>query len=165
MENSEQIDKMSDIDKMTFELLLNKNQYNRYLSVTNPQKLEEQQHFFKKIEKYKIGIRNLLNDFLEDPKKQINNELNESFQGFSRTCIKYLENTDYGEQPTKCHYNEDDDVLFDERQMEDNEISADSLDKISKAFWSGNCKSSTTKSESGEVFEKREGFWHVPKKR
>jgi len=130
-------DKMSGLDKITLGLLLNKNQYSRYLSLTNPQKLEEEQKILKKIEKHKIDIRNLLNDFLEDPKKQINNELNESFLDFARTCIKYLENTDYEEQPTKCHYNEDDDaVLFDERRMEDNEISSDSLDKISKAFWS-----------------------------
>ena len=133
---NELTEKMNDLDKITLELLLNKTQYSRYLSVTNPEKLEEQQKFFKKIEKYKIGIQNLLNDFLEDPKKLINNELNESFQEFSRTCIKYLENTDdFREEPSKCHYNEDDDdMLFDEKRMENNEISADSLDKISKAF-------------------------------
>lgn len=127
-------DNMNELDKITLGLLLNKNQYNRYLYVTNPQKLEEEQKFLKKVEKYKMGIQNLLNDFLEDPKKQINNELNESLLDFSRTCIKYLENTDYEELPSK-HCYEDDDVLFDEKRMKDNDISADSLDKISKTFW------------------------------
>jgi hypothetical protein len=131
-------DNMNELDKITLGLLLNKNQYNRYLSVTNPQKLEEEQKFLKNIEKYKMGIQNLLNDFLEDPKKQINNELNESLLDFSRTCIKYLENIDYEELPSKHCYedeDEDEDVLFYEKRMKDNDISADSLDKISKAFW------------------------------
>ena len=128
-------DKMSIVDKLTFELLLNKNQYNRFLSVTNPRKYEEEQIFYKKIQKYKIGIHNILNDFLEDPKKQINNEVNESFQDFARTCLKYLENEDFESQSTKYQYSEEDtDVLFDEKNM-DNELSADSLDKISKTFW------------------------------
>jgi len=134
MEN--QTDKMSDLDKITFELLLNKNQYSRYLSVTNPQKLEEEKRFFEKIKKYRGGIVELFEDFLEDPKKEFNNELNEAFQGFARTCIKYLENADYEEKPAKHYYHEDEedkDVLFDESRM-DQEISADSLEKISKTF-------------------------------
>jgi hypothetical protein len=137
MEN--QTDKMSELDKITFELLLNKNQYNRYLSVTNPQKLEEEHRFFEKIKKYRGGIVELFEDFLEDPKKGFNNELNEAFQGFARTCIKYLENTDYEEKPAKHYYDEDeedDDVLFDESHM-DQEISADSLEKIAKTFGAG----------------------------
>jgi hypothetical protein len=136
MEN--QTDKMSELDKITFELLLNKNQYNRYLSVTNPQKLEEEKRFFEKIKKYRSGIVELFEDFLEDPKREFNNELNEAFQGFARTCIKYLENADYEEKPAKHFYDEDgedDDVLFDESRMAQ-EISADSLEKISKAFGS-----------------------------
>ena len=129
MENK--IEKMNEVDKITFELLLNKNQYNRYLSVMNPQKLDEQEMFFKK-----MGIQYLLNNFLDDPKKLINNELNESLHDFLRTCIKYLENTDIGEQPTKSYYpDRDDDILFDEKRMDDDKISTDSLDKISKAFW------------------------------
>jgi hypothetical protein len=131
-------DKMSIVDKLTFELLLNKTQYNRFLSVTNPHKYEEEQMFYKKIKTYKMDIHNILNDFLEDPKKQINNEVNESFQEFARTCIKYLENMDFENQTTKYQYSEeeDTDVLFDEKNM-DNELSADSLDKISKTFWGG----------------------------
>jgi hypothetical protein len=129
-------DKMNDLDKITFELLLNKNQYNRYLSVTNPQKLEEEKRFFENIKKYRSGIIKLFEDFLEDPKREFNNELNEAFQGFARTCIKYLENSDYEEKPTKQCYGEDgedEDILFDESRM-DQEISADSLEKISKTF-------------------------------
>ena len=137
MEN--QTDKMSDLDKITFELLLNKNQYNRYLSVTNPQKLEEEKRFFEKIKKYRSGIVEIFEDFLEDPKREFNNELNEAFQGFARTCIKCLENSDYEEKSAK-HYDgeneEDDDVLFDESHM-DQGISADSLEKISKTFGGG----------------------------
>lgn len=132
-------DKMSIVDKLTFELLLNKTQYNRFLSVTNPNKYEEEQIFYKKIQKYKMGIHRIMNDFLEEPKKQINNEINESVQEFTRTCIKYLENEDES-QSTKYQYSEeeDTDVLFDEKNM-DNDLSADSLDKISKTFWT-TCK-------------------------
>ena len=86
-----------------------------------------------------MGIHRIMNDFLEEPKKQINNEINESVQEFTRTCIKYLENEDES-QSTKYQYSEeeDTDVLFDEKNM-DNDLSADSLDKISKTFWT-TCK-------------------------
>lgn len=141
-ENTEQIreqEKSFDINKISFEYFLNKKQYNRYLSVNNPTRLKEEKIYFDKIKKYEEDIKDILLNYLNDPKKEINNELNESLENFVKNSIKYLENKEF-EQSTKYIFsendNEDDEILFDEDKM-DKEISADSLQKISQTFWGG----------------------------
>lgn len=80
-----------DINKLTLELLINKNHYNKYLSKNDPIKYKEQQEYFDKIRKYRNKIIDLTNDLIQDPKIQINNELNEIFHNYMRTCIRYFD--------------------------------------------------------------------------
>jgi len=82
---------MDDIEKMTLELLTNKNQYNKYLSKEDPRKFREHQEYLEKIEKFKGKILNLSKQFLENPEKSFNLEMDEMFSIFAKTSIKYLE--------------------------------------------------------------------------
>jgi adenylosuccinate lyase len=50
---------MSNIDKLTLELLINKTQYSKYIKKTNPKKFLEQQNYLGKIAKYKKKLENL----------------------------------------------------------------------------------------------------------
>ena len=82
---------MDDIEKMTLELLTNKNQYNKYLSKEDPRKFREYQEYLEKIAKFKGKILNLSKQFLENPEKSFNLEMDEMFSIFAKTSIKYLE--------------------------------------------------------------------------
>jgi hypothetical protein len=82
---------MESIDKITLELLTNKNQYNKYLSKENPQKYKDHQIYLEKIQKYKSKILNLSKQFLEDPEMSFNLEMNEMFSIFAKTTIRYIE--------------------------------------------------------------------------
>ena len=82
---------MESIDKITLELLTNKNQYNKYLSKEDPKKFREHQEYLEKIKKNKQKILNLSKQFLENPEISFNLEMNEMFSIFARTSIKYLE--------------------------------------------------------------------------
>jgi hypothetical protein len=82
---------MDEIEKMTLELLTNKNQYNKYLSKEDPKKFREHQEYLEKIAKFKGKILNLSKQFLENPEKSFNLEMDEMFSIFAKTSIKYLE--------------------------------------------------------------------------
>jgi hypothetical protein len=85
---------METIDKLTLELLMNKNTYSRYIEKTDPSKHKEEQQFRKKIKKYKARMLSLTVKHLDDPNFQINNELSSMISEYARTFIKYLEMND-----------------------------------------------------------------------
>ena len=82
---------MDEIDKITLQLLTNKVQYNKYLSKEDPKKFREHQEYLEKIVKFKPKISNLSKQFLENPEKSFNLEMDEMFSIFAKTSIKYLE--------------------------------------------------------------------------
>jgi len=82
---------MESIDKITLELLTNKQQYNKYLSKEDPAKYKEHREYLEKIRKYKTKILNLSKQFLEDPETSFNLEMNEMFSIFAKTSIRYIE--------------------------------------------------------------------------
>ena len=82
---------MDHIDKITLQLLTNKVQYNKYLSKEDPKKFREHQEYLEKIAKFKTKISNLSKQFLENPEKSFNLEMDEMFSIFAKTSIKYLE--------------------------------------------------------------------------
>ena len=117
---------METIDKLTLELLMNKNTYSRYIEKTDPSKHKEEQQFRKKINKYKARMISLTIKHLDDPNFQINNELSTMISEYARTFIKYFEMNDL---EISCFYNnekekEDEDTLFgkiDTNNTEDTE--------------------------------------------
>jgi hypothetical protein len=98
---------METLDKLTLELLMNKNTYSRYIERTDPSKHKEEQEFRKKIQKYKSRMLSLTMKHLNDPNFQINNELSSMISEYSRTFVKYFEMNDL---EISCFYsNEKDD--------------------------------------------------------
>ena len=113
------------IDKLTMELMMNKAHYKKYLAKTNPEKFIETQEHINKIVKYKHRISNLMNELLEDSCKsnisaKYTNDINDSFDQFMRTCMKYFElkeleqNSGGGGKKDE----EDDEILFGEMSDE-----------------------------------------------
>jgi hypothetical protein len=97
------------IDKVTLELLMNKNHYNRYLSQTDPKKHQEHLNHLEKIRKYRNKIINTTTDFLNNPEHQITTEVNEAFDHYVRTLIRHFE---CKEMENHEESSQDEDTLF-----------------------------------------------------
>jgi hypothetical protein len=78
------------IDKLTLELLMNRNHYNRYISQTNPQKFREHQEHLQNLEKYRDSILEITESLLTDPDRQITTEVNNEFDVYVKTLIRYF---------------------------------------------------------------------------
>jgi hypothetical protein len=108
---------METVDKVTLELLMNKNTYSRYIEKTDPNRHKEEQQFREKIKKYKLKMISLTMKHLDNPNFQINNELSDMIYQYARTFIKYFEMNDL---EISCFYDNenekqeqcDDDTLF-----------------------------------------------------
>ena len=97
------------VDKVTLELLMNKNHYNRYLSQTDPKKHQEHLNHLEKIRKYRSKIMNTTTEFLNNPDHQITTEVNEAFDHYVRTLIRHYE---CKEKEFPEESNQDEDTLF-----------------------------------------------------
>lgn len=86
----ENIESNNFVDDVTLKFLMNKNHYHRYLSHSDPKKHAELEEYFSNIRKYKRDIMSLTNDLIENPKKQINTEINDIFEAFMKSLIKYF---------------------------------------------------------------------------
>ena len=82
---------METVDKITLELLMNKNTYNRYIEKTDSSKHKEQQKFRDNIKKYKSRMLSMTIKHLDEPDFQVNNELSDMIDEYARTFIKYFE--------------------------------------------------------------------------
>jgi hypothetical protein len=119
------------IDKLTLELLLNKNHYSKYLSKTDPEKYEKHKEYKAKLRKYSVDIIDITSRLIENPKDGISTEVEEGFDIYMKSLIRYfemkeLENTNEYNQNNE---NNDDDMLFGAIDEEPKEPSA------SKSFW------------------------------
>jgi hypothetical protein len=90
---------MDGVDKITLELLMNKSQYSKYLSVKDPAKYEELQQHLEKVSKYKDQIMEFTHEYCEDHNTQKSLELNEAFTNYVKSCIKYIEMKEFEEEP------------------------------------------------------------------
>ena len=78
------------VDDVTLKFLMNKNHYHKYLSHSDPKKHAELEEYFSNIRKYKMDIMRLSNELIENPRKQINTEINDIFEAFMKSLIKYF---------------------------------------------------------------------------
>jgi len=133
------------IDKMTLELLMNKTQYNKYISKTDPKKHAEIDEYLNNIKKYRRFISELTTDLLDEPNKPINIEINESFEYYIKSLIRYFK---MKEIESANNYNDDqDDILFGNMDNNINDtINCDEYDSeheddasLMKSYW-GNDK-------------------------
>lgn len=79
------------IDNMTLELLMNRNHFKKYMSKSDPEKLAEIEEFHLNIQKYREQIIDITEDQLNHPDKQITTDVNESFENYMKTLIKYFQ--------------------------------------------------------------------------
>ena len=100
------------IDKLTLELLINKNQYNKYLSQTNPEKYKQYREHLDKIAKYRGKIHSMFSHLMENPEKLFYGK-SAICKNIVRTCINHFEmkELDYQTSQEK-EVEDDDDVLF-----------------------------------------------------
>lgn len=105
------------IDNITLELLMNKGQYNKYISKKHPEKYEKVKELQEKIYKYKYDIIDLTKELLENPEKEITNEVNDIFEAYAKKLIHYFEmkELETGNLFTPRPYNndDDDDMMFE----------------------------------------------------
>ena len=123
------------IDKITLELLMNNQMYNKYLSKADPKKYEENQKFKENLQQHKYRLIEMTENLINDPKKQINNEVYETFLNYINACVKFIETKDLEEQVTKDSYSSDDEeLLFDEKYMNHPNQADTSID-FPKSYW------------------------------
>ena len=103
------------VDKITMELLLNKNHYSKYLSKTDPAKYDEYREFKNKLQKYSEDIIDMTSQLIENPKMTINNDISENFDIYIKSVLRYLE---MKEMEQRDEYVKDDDMMFPPNAME-----------------------------------------------
>lgn len=101
------------IDKMTLELFMNKKHYNKMLSKADPRKYADRQEHLENIKKYKWDIQRVINDLFENPDKQIGSDVDESFETFLKSTIRYLQYSDLNAPLRNYGADKDDDTMFD----------------------------------------------------
>jgi len=103
------------VDKITLELLLNKTNYQKYLSKSEPQKFAEYQEFLDNCEKHKRQMVNITCSLINNPaNNKCSTEVANAFETYAKVLIRYLEMkemTDSIQAANNQEYN-DDDVLF-----------------------------------------------------
>ena len=134
------------IDKLTLELLINKQQYSKYLSKTDPKKYDEFKEYKSILRKYAVDIIDMTSQLIENPNHPYSVEIEESFNAFSKSIFRYFEMKEL-EQSNEYnqHYKKDEDMMFAHCETplleEDAENETDSLEetptKTMKSFWGG----------------------------
>jgi len=139
------------IDKLTLELLINKNQYNKYLSQTNPEKYKQHREHLDKISKYRGKIHSMFSQLMENPEKQITTKINESFDHFARTCMNHFEMKELDYQTSQEEeVEDDDDVLFGKCESSSNNETDSLIDTsyASGSLWGKKIKKKNNDSEA-----------------
>lgn len=88
-----------DLDKLTLELLMNKTTYKKYVEKTDPKKFDERQKFLSRVRKYRARILSLTEDYLENPDIQVSLDMNQAFDDYMKSAIRYLEDLDIQSRP------------------------------------------------------------------
>lgn len=131
MEEENIIVPSNSIDKLTLEFLMNKIQYKKYISKTNPEKHIQNEKYLHKIYKYKKKILELTIELLDNHECQITLDVNENFDNYVKSLICYFE--------TKEMEKDDNDTLFE--KIDDNKINNYNSEDISldnsnkKSYW------------------------------
>ena len=104
---------MENIDKITLELLMNKNSYNRYVEQTDPDAYEKYQKFRNKVYKYKSNILSCTENYLDDENYSLTTEMDTMMNDFIRCFVKHFEIKELESEEREPEQ----DVLFDNIQQ------------------------------------------------
>jgi hypothetical protein len=89
-ESLEIINPPSSIDQLTLEMFMNKKQYHKYVSKTDTKKYEEHQEYLSNVAKYESRILSMTKELLKNPDHPITTDVNEAFENYIQTCIRYF---------------------------------------------------------------------------
>tara|TARA_B110000285_G_scaffold53194_1_gene60522 strand:+ start:5349 stop:5798 length:450 start_codon:yes stop_codon:yes gene_type:complete len=124
------------INSITMNFLMNKSQHNKFVSIEDPGKYQREQRHIRSLIKHKNEILNLTRRLICEPDTQITTDVNESFNDYTRTLLRYLKMKDI--ENKGYDNNSDDDVLFgsvDESEDEGHvESNCPNVDDIT-SFW------------------------------
>ena len=123
----------AEIDKLTLELLLNKNHYSKYLSKNDPKKYDEFREFKAKLRKYSIDIVDITSQLIENPKKPFSSDIEDSFLTYVKSIFRHLELKRM--ENSGSHNDDDDDVLFGNFDKQNDEPVDDESSPMIKSFW------------------------------
>ena len=123
------------INNITMNFLINKSQHKKYISEEDPARYEREQKHIRTLKKHKNEIIELTRRLICEPDTQITTDVNESFNDYTRTLLRYLKMKDIEK---KGYDNDsDDETLFgniDESDEEDTDSKRDSQNDIT-SFW------------------------------
>lgn len=112
------------VDQLTLELLMNKSQYHKLVSKTNPDEFCKIQNHYDEISDYADDILELTQELLTNRYKNVSTEVNDSFDGYVRTVINHYK---MKEVEVKNEYNKHDEVdtMFDKMREEPEPMNVD----------------------------------------
>ena len=103
------------IDRLTLSLLMNKESYSKYISKENPEKANEIKQKNDELQQYKDAIIELTMDKLKDPHLQISQDIDDLFDSYTHSIIRYLK---HKEIERSNQYNTED-MMFGEMDIPD----------------------------------------------
>jgi hypothetical protein len=109
---------ITELDELTLSLLMNKTQYRKYITQTDPAKNEVNRRFIKDNHLYRSKILEITARMLDTPDVQITTDVDKIFVAYTKTLVQYFQMKEL-EQQTKhnngyCDSTDDTyDSLFD----------------------------------------------------
>jgi hypothetical protein len=103
------------IDRLTLSLLMNKESYSKYISYEDPQRASEIEQKNDELQQYKDAIIELTMDKLKDPHLQISQDIDDLFDSYTHSIIRYLK---HKEIERSNQYNTED-MMFGEMDIPD----------------------------------------------
>lgn len=109
------------INNITMNFLMNKSQHKKFISTEDPAQYEREQKHIRSLRKHKNEIMDLTRRLICEPDTQITTDVNESFNDYTRTLLRYLK---MKEIENKGYDNDSgDDMLFGNvDESEDEEV-------------------------------------------
>lgn len=120
---------MADFDQLSMEMLMNKSQYDKYLSKTNPAESNARKKFHKSIKRHKPEILKLTKQFLDDPTTDFNLSVNAILENYAKTVIQYIQMKSIDNKTNGGCYENDYDEDEGESKSDESEEDNDSGDE------------------------------------
>lgn len=99
---------MNDIDALTLKLLTSKKKYNAYLETVEPDKSSEMRAYIDAVKSNRKRIISLFESYVDEPEKQITNELDDAIEFCLKEILKHFETRDRENASAKNDYDEHD---------------------------------------------------------
>ena len=123
------------INNITMNFLMNKSQQQKYISSEDPERYEREQKHIRMLKKHKNEILDLTRRLICEPNTQITTDVNESFNDYTKTLLRYLQMKEF--ENKGYDNNSDEETLFgtiDESDEDNPEYTYEPKNNIT-SFW------------------------------